>query len=426
MGEISSSVMASLALSLSCLCVLMATATLATPTGHRRAVFFNEQRAGKVEYIGWPPIGCTTDADCKGVNGSYCMNDKTKTAPFFCHEPIVTLNSGLARPTGLTVDSDAGKVFYTEDDQSSGDTQWPLSVINIDGTNKSVVLPKLLDPQGLDCDTKAKKVYYTEHHGQRVGVVNYDGTGQKVLHTFSGDAIFPSDIVVDSVNGYLFVQVETSLSTGGQLVRMGLDGSNATAIVKDITRAYGIAVDAKSKTAFYVSGGHGGFISSVSYDGTKAKSVLEGLEWPFEIAVDVPNQRLVFTTTGVGDGRVTTSLFNGSDIQVVDELGFAPMGVNFGLVPISKDTPAVSLNAGPSPAPWKPPTVKCPDTPANYCDCGGGDHGYLWYCRANNGLVWETNDKVPVNPCPCKYPQCTTHPDLSRSSWLVKHLNRER
>jgi len=128
------------------------------------------------------------------------------------------------------------------------------------------------------------------------------------------------------------VQVEGPLSTGGQLVRMGVDGSNATVIVNDITRAYGIALDAKSKTAFYVSGGHGGFISSVNYDGTNPTSVLDGLEWPFEIAVDVPNQRLVFTTTGVGDGRVTTSKFDGSDVEAVAELGFAPMGVNFGSI----------------------------------------------------------------------------------------------
>jgi sugar lactone lactonase YvrE len=262
------------------------------------------------------------------------MNDKTKSAPFFCHEPVTALATGLARPTGLTVDSFAGKVFFTEDDQSSGVTDWPLSVVNMDGTGKTALIPKLVDPQGLDCDTQARKVYYTEHHAKRVGSVNYDGTNQTVLHTFTGDASFPSDIVVDSTNGFIFVQVEGPLSTGGQLVRMRLDGSNATAIVKDITRAYGIAVDPKSKKAFYVSGGHGGFISSVNYDGSNATFVLQGLEWPFEIAVDVPRQRLVFTTTGVGDGRVTTSRFNGSDVEVVEELGFAPMGVNFGHVTI--------------------------------------------------------------------------------------------
>jgi len=117
-------------------------------------------------------------------------------------------------------------------------------------------------------------------------------------------------------------------------VRMRLDGSNATAIVKDIARAYGIAVDPKSKKAFYVSGGNNGFISSVNYDGSNSTFVLQGLNWPFEVAVDVQRQRLVFTTTGVGDGRVTTSLFNGSDVQVVDELGFAPMGVNFGHISV--------------------------------------------------------------------------------------------
>lgn len=30
-----------------------------------------------------------------------------------------------------------------------------------------------------------------------------------------------------------------------------------------------------------------------------------------------------------------------------------------------------------------------------------------WYCRANNGYTWETNDAAPENPCPCKYKKCT-------------------
>merc|ERR1712195_93120 len=117
------------------LVALVAFAT-AAPVASRRAIFFEEQRAGKVEYTNWPPVACKADGDCVGLNASYCMNDKTKTAPFFCHTPLLTLTSGLARPTGLCVDSDVQKVFFTEDDQQSGDTEWPLSVINVDGTGK--------------------------------------------------------------------------------------------------------------------------------------------------------------------------------------------------------------------------------------------------------------------------------------------------
>jgi DNA-binding beta-propeller fold protein YncE len=215
-------------------------------------------------------------------------------------------------------------------------------VINVDGTGKKSVIPKLLDPQGIDLDTKNQKIYDTEHHGQRVGVVDYDGSNQKVLHSFSGEQVYPSDIVVDATNGFLFVQVETVLSTGGQLVRMGLDGSNPTAIVKDITRAYGIAVDPSTKVAYYVSGGHGGFISNVSYDGSSTSVLLGGLEWPFEIDIDRDSQRLVFSTTGVGDGKIQTMKLDGTDIQDVQELGFAPMGVNFGKIPFKQSVAEVT------------------------------------------------------------------------------------
>merc|ERR1712086_1034627 len=78
------------------LVALVAFAT-AAPVASRRAIFFEEQRAGKVEYTNWPPVACKADGDCVGLNASYCMNDKTKTAPFFCHTPLLTLTSGLAR-----------------------------------------------------------------------------------------------------------------------------------------------------------------------------------------------------------------------------------------------------------------------------------------------------------------------------------------
>merc|ERR1711865_622618 len=144
------------------LVALVAFAT-AAPVASRRAIFFEEQRAGKVEYTNWPPVACKADGDCVGLNASYCMNDKTKTAPFFCHTPLLTLTSGLAR------------------------------------TGKKSVVPKLLDPQGL--------------------------------------------------------------------------------------------------------------------------------------AVDQENKRIVFTTSGVGDGVVTTMKFDGSDVQHVANFGFAPMGVSFGVIP---------------------------------------------------------------------------------------------
>jgi hypothetical protein len=43
------------------------------------------------------------------------------------------------------------------------------------------------------------------------------------------------------------------------------------------------------------------------------------------------------------------------------------------------------------------PPTPCPSTPANYCDCGEGDHGFKFLCRANNGYTWETNEKVTAS-----------------------------
>eukprot|EP00658_Telonema_sp_P-2_P057974 TRINITY_DN463_c0_g1_i1.p1 TRINITY_DN463_c0_g1~~TRINITY_DN463_c0_g1_i1.p1 ORF type:complete len:419 (+),score=127.22 TRINITY_DN463_c0_g1_i1:148-1404(+) len=372
----------------------------------RRAMFFAEQRADRIAYIGWPPLNCHTDDQCKGINGSYCMNDTTKTPPYFCHEPLNTLVGGLSKPVGCSIDSSTQKVFYTEDDQSGGDTQWPLSVVNVDGTGKGQVIPKLLDPQGIDLDTKNQKVYYTEHHGQRVGVVNYDGSGRKVLHTFTGSAIYPSDVVCDLENGFLFVQVETQLSTGGQLVRMGLDGSNVTVIVNDIVRAYGITVNPATKTAYYVSGGHGGFVANVSYDGTSPGVVLGGLEWPFEIDFDKDMNKLVFSTTGVGDGKIQTMKLDGTDIEDVQELGFAPMGVSFGALPVEESlvAPLTDVYCMIKPKPAQPPFYcHAPPLPTS--------------CKTDKDCVTPWYNSYCQNKFACKQelpPTCTKDSDCVR------------
>jgi DNA-binding beta-propeller fold protein YncE len=258
------------------------------------------------------------------------MNDPTKAAPFFCHEPEVFISSGLARPVGIAVDQSTNTVFYNQDDQQQGDTYWPLSSIGIDGKNKKDLIPKLLDPQGLDYDNK--KVYYVEHHGQRLGVVNEDGTDQKVLHTFSGDD-YPADVKVDSAAGKIFALVERPLTTGQKLVSMEMDGSNVTVLKNDIVQAYGLTLDMHNKVVYYINGGHGGFIGNISYTGGKSGIVLGDLDYPYMLDYDPVMGKLVFSTTGVGDGTLKVCFPNGTGVETTLTLGFAPMGVVFGEVP---------------------------------------------------------------------------------------------
>lgn len=310
---------------------------LPAPQAQRDAFFFAEQRAGRVGYIGWPPLQCQSDADCKAVNGSYCVNDPTKTAPFFCHESPVYVSSGLDKPVGVGMDSDTMQVFFTEDDQAGGDTYHPLSVAGVPG-KRAVVLPKLLDPQGIDLDKTNRKVYYTEHHGGRIGVVDYDGKNQKVLHQWAstggcGQGECPSDVKVDTGAGKIFAMVEGELSDHNLIVSMELDGSNVTTLADGVVRAYGLTLDKPGKRIFYISGGHGGFIGSMTYEGKQAGKVLDGLDWPYMLDLDPVAQRLVFSETGVGDGVISTVNTDGSNVTKTLTLGFAPMGVTFGKIP---------------------------------------------------------------------------------------------
>jgi len=261
------------------------------------------------------------------------MSDKTKSAPFFCHEPAVYVASGLARPVGLSIDQESNTLFYNQDDQQSGDTYWPLSSIRFDGTNKKNLIEKLLDPQGLDAISETKQVFYTEHHGQRVGVIGMDGTNQSVLSQFSGND-FPSDVKVDIQAGKIFVLVEGPLTTGHKLVSMNLDGSNRTVLKDDIVQAYGLTLDMQNQTVYYINGGNGGFIGNMSYTGEDAGVVLGNLDYPYMLDFDPVQNKLVYSTTGVGDGQINLVNPNGTDVQHGLTLGFAFDGVVFGEVPM--------------------------------------------------------------------------------------------
>jgi DNA-binding beta-propeller fold protein YncE len=246
--------------------------------------------------------------------------------------------TGLAKPVGIATDPVTQQVFFNEDDQSGctgkEGCEWPLSVVDVSGQGKKQVIPKLLDPQGISLDTKHQKVYYAEHHGRRVGVVDYDGKNQKVLHQFQGSD-YPSDVVVDVANNKMFALVEGLLSTGNKLVSMDLDGSNMKVLNDTIVRAYGLTLDRANKQIYYINGGNGGFIGNVNYEGKDWRVVLVGLDWPYMLDFDPVQNLLVFSTTGVGDGQIRTVTPDGLNVTQTLSLGFAPMGVAFGKVPLN-------------------------------------------------------------------------------------------
>jgi len=250
----------------------------------------------------------------------------------------VFVASGLDKPVGIGMDSNTMQVFYTEDDQAGGDTYHPLSVVGVSGSAKAAVLPKLLDPQGLDLDEENKKVYYTEHHGGRIGVADYDGKNQKVLHqwgnqTGCGDGTCPADVKVDVAAGKIFAMIEGELSDTNSIISMDMDGSNVVTLQDKVVRAYGLTLDKASKKIYYISGGHGGFIGNMTYEGKDAGQVLAGLDWPYMLDFDASQKLLVFSETGVGDGTISTVKTDGSDVTKTLTLGFAPMGVTFGTIP---------------------------------------------------------------------------------------------
>jgi uncharacterized surface protein with fasciclin (FAS1) repeats len=115
------------------------------------------------------------------------------------------------KPVGIAVDdSEGGKIFWSNDQDypHASPTSW-ASGLAYDGSNHHRVLSNLIDPQGMTTETSLKKLYIAEHSGFRISRSNYDGSEYEILVSKPTNQTFqPSDLAIDSKNGFLFASVE--------------------------------------------------------------------------------------------------------------------------------------------------------------------------------------------------------------------------
>jgi hypothetical protein len=127
---------------------------------------------------------------------------------------------------------------------------------NPDGTNmQDLILSGLTNPFSLALDLSARKMYWGDRSLHTISQANLDGTSVRTIATGIAD---PTSIAVDSAGGSLYY------STGSEIVRANLDGTNPVTFLSDQVYVFGLAVIPMPEPASVILGLTGASILLVS------------------------------------------------------------------------------------------------------------------------------------------------------------------
>ena len=185
-------------------------------------------------------------------------------------------------PPRASADS-VGKVYWT--DSGTG----KISRANLDGSGAEDLITGLDSPQGIALDSDGGKMYWTETGvaSGKISRANLDGTNVEVLIA-TGCCSGTSFIALDVPGGKMY----WTSSFENRVKRANLDGTDAEDFV-GANNPNGVAVDASAQKVYwtYVLGG----VRRANFDGTAIEDIVTGRSAPIAVALDTTAGRAYFT-----------------------------------------------------------------------------------------------------------------------------------
>ena len=203
-----------------------------------------------------------------------------------------------AIPTGIAVDTNASKLFWTN-------LRGRIQSANLDGSGIRNVLQNLPGPPGglIDIAVARRNLYWTQYNATSgtgsIGIVNPTVRGTpKYISTDNT----PMNLVITENKLYW---TEMSTETTGTINSANLNGSGAKQLASIQAVPVGIAVDtARSKLYWTNSRGR---IQSANLDGSRIQNVVDGLGMPGDMvlsnSIKAPTTTAVKSTTTAGKNK---------------------------------------------------------------------------------------------------------------------------
>jgi sugar lactone lactonase YvrE len=244
---------------------------------------------------------------------------------------VSTFKSGLGYPDALAIDTQAGKIYWSE--------QTPVSAIrrsNLDGTGVETLTTNTLYPYfDIALDPAAGKMYYTLY--QQLYRADLDGANPELLI----DAGYPNThfgLALDPVAGKLYYTEDTYSSA--QIKRMNLDGTGVETLVGTTRFAYDIALDLANGKMYWAERS-GGKIYRANLDGSGKQLLLDTLYEPTELGLDLTEGKMYWTN--YYRHTVERANLDGSGFETV--VTGLPGPISLAVVPVPEPS-ALALLAG--------------------------------------------------------------------------------
>ena len=238
-------------------------------------------------------------------------------------EDLVT--SGLVWPSGLALDLDAGKMYWTDQ------TTAKIQRANLNGSGVEDLVTRssgLGNPDGLALDVGAGKMYWTDNATAKIQRANLDGSGVEDLVT-SGLSDPGQGLALDAGRRQ---DVLDGLEGTSKIQRANLDGSGVEDLVSSgLGNPDGLALDVGAGKMYWTDWGTDK-IQRANLNGSGVEDlVTSGLGDPLGLALDVGAGKMYWTDYGTD--KIQRANLDGSGVEDLVTSGLSgPDGTALDLV----------------------------------------------------------------------------------------------
>jgi len=215
--------------------------------------------------------------------------------------------SGLSIPQGIYASHKDQKLYWID----RGTDKIQRSDLNGSGI-VDIVTSGLVDPKGIYLDNVNDKIYWVDAFLHNIKRCNLDGSSIQVI--VSGLS-YPEDIIIDNVHNKIYWT--QSDDPNDALMRSNLDGSNIEILIAGLSNPAGLDIDL-ANNKIYFADGFNKLIRRCNLDGSSLTTVATTTGFPDGVRIDLINSKIYWIEISPGglyksdlDGQNKSAILTG-------------------------------------------------------------------------------------------------------------------
>lgn len=230
------------------------------------------------------------------------------------YSSVALAGSKVYNPVRFEIDTINNKIYWVNSNSSfSNDNFQSIMVANLDGSGIKQLIksPKVKNPHGIALDVKNNKIYWTDSGTSTIGVMNLDGSNDKVLIK---DLMRPYGLKLFNISKKLYW---TDWGTK-KIMKSDLDGTNIEEII-NLNASTSLDLDLSNElNKIFWTVNNDGTINSANLDGSNITKVVDtgsAFNSMDAIFIDDTNSKLYFSD----NRRIYESNIDGSNLNILKQ-----------------------------------------------------------------------------------------------------------